>query len=234
MIEYHVTYKQVKNITLRVMPDGRLEVTAPRHTKKAAIEDVIARKQRWILEHQKKAELLKQERLRAGLHNDYCHGGQVAYLGSVYPLSVSAEGRPGWHWDGTCLLLQGCATEARCRQLVEQFYRHQLQQEIIPTLQQQVGERLAVLQLPVPAVSVRKMRRSWGICYSQQHKIVLNLWLAMAPMACIRQVLTHEYLHICQSDHSAAFYALLQQFEPQYRQLTHRLSVLVDLAALSE
>lgn len=234
MVDYHVTYKKVKHITLRIMPDGKLEVTAPHRTGKAAIEDVIARKQHWILEHQKKAELLKQERSSESLHNGYCDGGQIAYLGRKYPLSATAEGKRSWNWDGTCLMLQGCATEAQCRQMVEQFYRHQMLQEIIPMLQQQVSEILAVLHLPEAEIKVRKMRSSWGICYSQQNKIVLNLWLAMAPPECIRQVMIHEYLHFCQNDHSSAFYALLQQFEPQYRQLKHRLSVLVDLTEISE
>ena len=91
-----------------------------------------------------------------------------------------------------------------------------------------------MLELPEPAFTVRKMRASWGLCYSGQNRIVLNLWLAMAPLDCIRQVMLHEYLHFCQNNHSTEFYALLQQFEPQYRQLKHKLSVMVDLTALSE
>ncbi|MFR6290720.1 MAG: M48 family metallopeptidase, partial [Peptococcaceae bacterium] len=90
------------------------------------------------------------------------------------------------------------------------------------------------LSLPQPEFTVRKMRASWGLCYSQSHKIVLNLWLAMAPPDCIQQVLIHEYLHFCQSNHGPQFYALMEQFEPQYRQLKQKLSVMVDLRELAE
>ena len=113
--------------------------------------------------------------------------------------------------------------------MVEQFYRYQLIYAVIPELNQQVRRMLSVLQPPEPEFAVRKMRASWGLCYSQQKKIVLNLWLAMAPMDCIRQVLVHEYLHFYQNNHSLDFYALMEQFEPQYRQLKHTLSVMVDL-----
>ena len=86
--------------------------------------------------------------------------------------------------------------------------------------------------MPEPDFAVRKMRASWGLCYSQTHKIILNLWLAMAPLNCVRQVLIHEYLHFCESNHSPQFYTLLEQFEPEYRQLKQALSVLVDLRSL--
>ena len=234
MLNYTVTYKKVKNITLRITADGQLLVTAPRHTSKTAIEKVVEQKADWIVRHQQKIAQLQAKRQQEGLHNLYQDGGQIGYLGQQYPLWVKAEGRRHWQWEETGLLLHGCTEEAHCRQLVEDFYRQQLLQKIIPALNQEVRQRLTSLSLPEPTFIVRKMRASWGICYSGQQKIVLNLWLAMAPWACIRQVLVHEYLHFCQNNHSAAFYALLEQFEPQYRQLKHTLSVMVDLQRLSQ
>lgn len=233
-MEYTVTYKKVKHITLRIMADGQLAVTAPRHASKAVIERVIAQKLVWIEQHQQKVAQLQAERQACGLQNQYKNGGQIGYLGRVYPLTVKEEGRRYWQWNEQELALYGCSDEAHCRQLVEEFYRQQLLQQIIPALDQEVRQRLSALTLPEPTFTVRKMRASWGLCYSQQHKIVLNLWLAMAPWVCVRQVLVHEYLHFCQNNHSAEFYALMEQFEPQYRQLKHTLSVMVDLQVLSQ
>lgn len=233
-MDYTVTYKKVKHITLRVMADGQLAVTAPRHASKAVIEQVIAQKTPWIQQHQQKVAQLQGERQACGLQNQYKDGGQIGYLGRAYPLVLKEEGRRRWQWDERELVLGGCSDAAHCRQLVEDFYRQQLLQQIIPTLDQEVRRCLASLRLPEPTFTVRKMRASWGLCYSQQRKIVLNLWLAMAPWDCIRQVLVHEYLHFCQNNHSAEFYALMEQFEPQYRQLKHTLSVIVDLQALSQ
>ena len=234
MTDYELRYKNVKHITLRIAADGTLQVTAPWRVSREEIERVLQQKAHWIAAHQQKAQQLQQQRHAQGLVNDYQDGGQVGYLGSMYPLKVQAQGKRSWQWDGTALLLRGCSMEAHCRQMVEQFYRQQMLQEIIPGLNASLREQLAVLELPEPAFTVRKMRASWGLCYSGQNRIVLNLWLAMAPLDCIRQVMLHEYLHFCQSNHSAEFYALLQQFEPQYRQLKHKLSVMVDLTALSE
>jgi hypothetical protein len=234
MLEYTVVYKQVKYITLRITANGQLLVTAPRRTSKAAIEKVITQKAAWIAQHQQKAAQLQQQRQQQGLHNCYQDGGKIGYLGQLYPLVVKTDGTRCWQWDGKQLLLQGCGSEALCRQLVADFYRQQLSQQILPALNEQVRQQLAVLPLPEPTFTVRKMRASWGLCYSQQKKIVLNLWLAMAPWDCIRQVLVHEYLHFCQSNHSTEFYRLLEQFEPQYRQLKHILSVTVDLQELSQ
>ena len=229
MIEYTVIYKRVKNITLRIRPDGTLEVTAPNRTSETAIREIVEKKQSWITTYQKKTEAFYEERQKAGLKNRYCDGGQAAYLGDLYPLSVTQQGKRSWQWDGKSLTLSGCKTEAHCRQMVEQFYREQMLNEILPEQNRLVRERMDHLLLPEPEFAVRKMRGSWGICYSQKKKIVLNLWLAMAPADCIRQVLIHEYVHFIHNNHSVEFYALLEQLEPQYRQLKHKLSVMVDI-----
>lgn len=232
MIDYEIQYKNVKNITLRITAEGKLLVTVPKRVSKQRVEQFVQQKQAWITAHQQKIEQLQQKRQQQGLHNRYCDNGQVAYLGKMYPLQVNAAGKRSWQWNGTVLQLTGCASETHCQQMVEAFYRQMLLQEIIPPLDKQVRQQLAALALPEPDFAVRKMRASWGLCYSQTHKIILNLWLAMAPLNCIRQVLIHEYLHFCESNHSPQFYALLEQFEPEYRQLKQMLSVLVDLRSL--
>lgn len=229
MIEYELCYKKVKHVTLRIQADGTLKVTAPRKTSNEYIENLIMQKMQWITQHVQQMEQLQQQRKESGLVNRYMPEGQVAYLGKAYPLRADFEGRRDWLWTGTELLLTGCQTEAHIRQMVEAFYRQQMLEEVLPALNEEVRQQLAALQLPMPAFVIRKMRASWGLCYSKEQKIVLNLWLAMVSLDCIRQVLVHEYLHFCQNNHSSKFYALLEQFEPQYRQLKHKLSIMVDL-----
>ena len=234
MTEYTLHYKKVKNITLRITAQGHVEVTAPYKTDKKRVEQFIQQKQQWIAQHQQKIAQLQQQRDQQGLHNQYVDGGQIAYLGQMYPLHVEQQGKRGWQWDQTELLVQGCSDEDQCRQMVEAFYRTQLSAVILPQLDLAVRQRLQSLSLPQPEFTVRKMRASWGLCYSRSHKIVLNLWLAMAPPDCIQQVLIHEYLHFCQSNHGPQFYALMERFVPEYRQLKQQLSVLVDLRELAE
>lgn len=227
--DYSVQYKNVKNITLRVDAAGQVQVTAPRRVSQQRIDQFVQQKQAWIAMHRQQILQLQQQRQQQGLYNCYQEHGQVAYLGQLYPLRVSTVGSRSWQWNGAALQLAGCVSELHCRQQVEAFYRQQLLTEVLPALDRQVRQQLAVLALPQPEFAVRKMRASWGLCYSQSHRIILNLWLAMAPLDCIRQVLVHEYLHFCEQNHGKNFYNLLQQFEPDYRQLKQRLSVLVDL-----
>lgn len=234
MIDYEVHYKKVKHLTLRIDHEGTLHITAPYGLSKTAIEEAVARKADWIVQHQQQTRQLMEERAQQGLCNRYEDGGAIAYLGRQYPLEIKDTGKRRWQWMGECLQLFGCTKKIHCHQLTEQFYRQQLSEKILPELDQQVRRELESLALPQPQFVVRKMRGSWGICYSQQKKIVMNLWLAMAPEACIHQVLVHEYLHFCQNNHSPKFYALLEHFEPQYRQLKHTLSVMVDLNTVSQ
>ena len=54
MIEYTVIYKRVKNITLRIRPDGTLEVTAPNRTSETAIRDIVEKNKAGLQRTRKK------------------------------------------------------------------------------------------------------------------------------------------------------------------------------------
>lgn len=229
MIPYTVTRKRVKHVTLRISSQGELEITAPRSVSEAELQRIIVKKEMWIRSKQKDVRQRQEMRQREGLHNRYADGGTIAYLGKNYPLQVQTAGVRGWNWNGEQLVVYGCRTEQQVKSEVEEFYREMMAEQILPALNHAVRYRMQDVKLPDPQLLVRKMRARWGTCYSESGKIILNLWLAMAPEECIRQVLTHEYVHFLQNNHSVEFYRLLERFEPQHRQLQEKLSVLVDL-----
>lgn len=230
-IPYTVTRKRVKHVTLRISAQGELVITAPRSVSDAELQRIIAKKETWIRSKQKETRQRQELRQREGLHNRYADGGTIAYLGKNCPLQVQADGARGRNWNGEKLIVYGCRTEQQIKSEVEAFYRDMMEEQILPELNREVRLRMQGESLPDPQLLVRKMRARWGTCYSGSARIILNLWLAMAPKECIRQVLVHEYVHFLQNNHSAEFYRLLEQFEPQYRQLQEKLSVLVDLRA---
>lgn len=229
MTEYEIIRKTVKRLTIRIREDGAVQVIAPARMNDKTIQCFIHEKEEWIIRHRQQMLQLQQERVTIGLHNSYTPDGRIVYLGNYYPLRIQSEGKQSWSWNGSRLNVSGCRTEQAVKKQVEAFYRTQMLEEILPAINKEVRGRLSDLSLPDPVIEVQKMRARWGTCYPTEQRIRMNLWLAMAPRECIRQVLIHEYLHFCQNNHAAAFYRLMDRYEPQHRKLKEQLHILIDL-----
>jgi len=78
------------------------------------------------------------------------------------------------------------------------------------------------VNLPFKNVSIRGQKTRWGSCSSDQ-SISLNCKLLFLPSPVVRYVLIHELCHTVHMNHSAAFWALVGCFEPNYRQLDRNL-----------
>jgi predicted metal-dependent hydrolase len=66
------------------------------------------------------------------------------------------------------------------------------------------------------AVAVRRQRTRWGSC-SARGSISLNESLVFLPARLVRYVLVHELAHTRRLDHSAAFWALVEAHDAQWR-----------------
>ena len=79
-----------------------------------------------------------------------------------------------------------------------------------------VHELAASNQLSVRKVSVRNQRSRWGSC-SRTGTISLNWRLVQAPPYVEDYVILHELTHLFHMNHSARFWAKLEQVCPDYR-----------------
>lgn len=69
-----------------------------------------------------------------------------------------------------------------------------------------------------PRLKIFVMRRAWGRCYYTKGLITLNLHLVKTPQACIDYIVLHELCHFVVSNHSQAFYRLVESFLPEWRE----------------
>ncbi len=154
---------------------GRLEVVAPRRMSREAIESVLERRREWI-----------EKRL----------GGQKApwrYLGNPLRLRLDPE-------IGGCTL-EGDLLRAPTRQSAEAFFRRRAEEVLFP-LTRRWAEHMG---LPLPVLTVRKMKRRYGTCYPRRPQINYNLWLVMESPRKIEEVVVHELLHLLYPDHGRPF-----------------------------
>lgn len=68
----------------------------------------------------------------------------------------------------------------------------------------------------LPPIRYRAMRNTFGSC-RRDGVLTFNTRLIQYPVELIEHVIVHELCHLAVFDHSAAFYALMQQAQSDYR-----------------
>lgn len=219
-IRYTLQRKRVKNINLRIRPDGSVSVSAPRLVTVAQIDRFVLSKGDYILgAMQKFAEMPKETPLR------YETGEKLSILGKEVTLRVTLGKMEGAILDGDTLILtvkEGADAEKKQR----------LVKKCIDTLCKDVfGEIVAGIHpefvqygLALPTLKIRDMKSRWGSCLVHKGTITLNRRLIEKPVECIRYVAVHEYCHFIHPNHSGAFYALLEKHLPNWKEIKGKLN----------
>ncbi len=67
-------------------------------------------------------------------------------------------------------------------------------------------------------ISFKKLESRWGYCNYQTKSIVLSTKLFKTPKACFDYVIIHELCHLIEPNHKPAFWKLVDQHFPNYKQ----------------
>lgn len=82
---------------------------------------------------------------------------------------------------------------------------------------QRVQHWSPLLGVVAKKVQFRDMRRKWGSC-SSKGTVTLNRRLCWLPERLAEYVVLHELAHLIELNHSAAFWQILAQHMPDYKQ----------------
>jgi predicted metal-dependent hydrolase len=197
---------QRKTIALIVEADGSLTIRAPLHTSQAVIEQALKEKADWIKSRQQQARQSMPAPVR------YDEGELFLYLGRAYPLRLVERRQPPLALVNERFELERSAqTQAAAH--FEGWYRRQAQAYLatrVQALSQQHG-------LPYSHVGISGAKTRWGSC-SSHNRLNFTWRLMMAPPEVIDYIILHELAHIRVKNHSPAFWALVAQMQPNYRQ----------------
>ena len=75
-------------------------------------------------------------------------------------------------------------------------------------------------------ITVREQKTRWGSCSIHSKKIRMNLQLAVKSEECVEYVLVHELAHRKEMNHSARFWAIVEQELPDYQKRRNELKKL--------
>lgn len=233
-----ITRKRIKNLYLRVYPDGRIVISAPRRLSDKAIQEFVNSKSDWI---QAQLEKMLSRQNEVSQREFTYSTGETHYLwGQPCALIVEETtgrssvtlGRTNISPDGDTLAEEVAektqasdfnihlrtspnATPEQRKHLLDEFYRAQLK-AVVPTL---MSKYIAIVGKSPKEWRIRSMKTKWGTCNVVDRRIWLSLNLAKKDPRCLEYVIAHELTHLHEPNHGKAFWMRMDDYFPEWREV---------------
>lgn len=216
---YELTRKQVRNINLRVKPDGIVYVSASPRVAVKRVEEILTERADYLLDAVERLSK-REERGTASLE-------RVFWLGRELPVKIIANSREA------AVLEENEMRVFSCRDNDSEWIYGLIMRELINNFMQlckeldcEVRERLVRegLSPPPTRITIKDMKSRWGSCSYTRGHISINLRLYAYPRETVLSVFWHEYAHYWVHDHSPAFYAFVERYYPEYKRWNGLLS----------
>ncbi|HBU12110.1 MAG TPA: hypothetical protein DEB31_05090 [Clostridiales bacterium] len=219
-VNIDVHKKHVKNITLRVYPNGAVKVSAPFGAPDAAIRNFVDSKADWLMRHVARARDKKEPPAE----------NTVRLLGALLPFRTERSMKNGVDvLDNEVVIRTKDGSEparvldAWWRKTALAYYELYMDK----WMEKLCGE------IPArPRIRVRKMKTMWGSCTYKKGEIRFSYHLFCAPPHCVEYVVLHELAHLLYPNHGDRFKAFLTKWMPDWKERRKRLNS--DSACLRE
>ena len=218
LIRYTLERRCVKNINLRIRPDGSVAVSAPARVSEREIERVLQEKIPFIQAAREKFRRLQSKTVCEPCGAD----GEWITVDGVSRQVVSRLGsKNAVHVTGhTIELVLHNDTPQMRKKLLQSFLQAECDRLFVPICAAQLKRFTEIYpKFPIqtmPMLQFRTMHTRWGSCRPGRSAITLNMRLLWYPLSCAEYVIVHELAHFLQPNHSAAFYAVLNEMLPDW------------------
>lgn len=210
-IEYELTRKTVKNLNLRLRPDGSVAVSIPKRVTLAQADRFVEQNAHRIRQALERMNC-RPEYLQ--LPTEYQDGDRFWLFGTPYRLRLGVPGEITLR-GGELSLPWPAPLASRDARLTRW-----LNQQLEPVLREKITgllPRLAEFCSHRPgAIRLRLMTSRWGSCNPRTGELHFSTRLAHLPPEAIEGVAAHELAHLAVPNHSAAFYAATERLLPDY------------------
>ena len=204
-----IVRKDVRNITLKVRPNGEAILTAPKTASDEHIKFIIEKRAKWIAQKRTFfASFMTSQK-------EYVSGEDFKYLGRSYRLKVvqSKEERVKLQRGYLELFVKDKSDIKRKENLIYEWYYEKAMLYFFNILQ----EFNKIVKQDIKSVKIRQMKTRWGSCNPYKSYINLNIELIKKPKACIEYVVFHELAHLLYPNHSKQFYDYLTLYMPDWQ-----------------
>lgn len=204
---------KAKNICLHFASGAGLVVTKPKYISIKEALSVVQDKSTWVLKNYIR-HLEREEEKQQQM--DVSHGAQWQLLGEQY--TITHIQRP---FKKAKVKIEGDQLQIHahhfgreeCIEALHSFLLKFAKREIIGRAQALADH----LEFEVVSFSVRNQKSRWGSC-STARRINLNWKLLFVPLNVCDYILVHEFCHLVHHNHSAAFWSLVGEFDPEFKE----------------
>ena len=211
LTQVHVERKRIRNMYLRVNPDGSLRISCAKSVSEARIRQFIQSKENWI------AKALSSVRKKETVNQEGTDSPVIWWLGEKKYVRYVEASRDRIVMEGDIMTF---------------FLKDFSEERITKTFRKYASDQLMIMadesrgqwdeaicrkhHMPLPSIHTRYMTSRWGVCKPSEHKITLSIRLIHYPREAFESVLLHEYVHFLVQNHSSAFYTEVYRHMPQY------------------
>lgn len=204
---------RARRMTIHVTPHLGVEVVVPRRTPAREVQRFVSKHLEWI-------EETEEELASTAPPVDHQLPLEV-YLPALdqlwrvrYRRTAERAIRVRELSDGTLELHGAVDSDHACRERLRKWLADTARATLGPWLER-VSQRTG---LAYNSLQIRGQRTRWGSC-STQRTISLNWSLLFLERPLVRYLLVHELCHTRHMNHGARFWALVESFEPEAREL---------------
>jgi predicted metal-dependent hydrolase len=199
-----------KTIAIKIQ-DGNVTVHLPKLMPLWLAKQFVMRKQQWIEDKLKNFQQRPPKR-------QFIEGELQPFMGEQYPLHIIQEPqRQRLHvlldQQKMVIMAPPNVTALQIRQALTRWYRRQAE-SLLPERVKQLAEQTS---LRPNQVQIKSYKARWGSC-TMRGDIQLNWQLVQATQSINDYVIIHELCHLRQHNHSKAFWDLVEQFDPNFRE----------------
>lgn len=215
-IRYNLERKNVKNINLRIKADQSINISASVRVSDSVIEEFLNAKAEYILralDHY--AEIAKY----APKPKQYVDGESFKILGHDRRLRVVQGKCNAIENDESYITLtvKNPADPELKKKTMDRWMKNYCK-EILLAVCESVYPKFQKYGVEFPELRFRNMVSRWGSCQPKRKILTFNIALIEAPLSCIEYVVTHEFTHFLQPNHSKKFYGQLAMFMPDWQE----------------
>lgn len=206
-----ITRKEMKNVRLRVYPNGEIRLSAPKGVSFEWLNDFVYEKTNWI--EKRLNEFHKTNGTEA--INDIRSGSSIKLLGRDYFIIIENEAKKLITEEENRIIIRSSST-LTMRNKLYKWLRNRINDIVIEKLEKlyPIVKKHGVEK---PKVVIRKMKTMWGNSNDKTNQITINYYLYKAKPSDIEYVILHELLHFVYPNHSKEFYELLSLYMPDWK-----------------
>lgn len=192
-----ITYKNNKNMYLRVKEDLKIHITCNKYVSNTLISKFVLDNKDMILENIKRYE-----------NKQITNENYLIYQGKKYEIVYITKNQ---------IIFTNNKVFINRSFNKDNFYKKQaklIYLQRLNNIYNQIEE-----DIPYPALKIRNMKTRWGVCNVKTKTITLNLELIKMPEKYLDYVIIHELCHLKHPNHSKDFWNMLSKYEPLYKKI---------------